>query len=377
MNRRVILFMLSFAMLVSISACGSDKTKPSEDGMTSELDSIAPSDDPVIEDNAPKDEDNDALGQTDEIDEADDVGETDDANDSGDNTAILMSGDWTIQEIDSDELNSLVDGFVNAWNSGKWSMPGSCEVGDEILKDVVFFRNMKEGEHYFEYYCLVNAEFHLKEKYKNDGSTYFSFSDSADDELVNVYVIDALSKDSLSFHFDLNGFFTDVESALDCLRGFCGDDLLAVTSEEKRLEIIEQTANNKEASDTYDAMEDFLKKLDFESAQQLYYKTTGLTYKQSRDCLILLTKYELLLSEINPVISAYASGASGGKYSLKQYVLNSWQDEGFPEDENCLVIYIEYTLKTTHPILGNQTHSDKLTIPITLDVDNKSFTKRG
>ena len=371
MKRRVILFMLSLAMLVSISSCESNKTQPSEAGMTSEPDSTVPPDGPTIEDNTPKDEDNDAPSQTDE------VVETDDASDPGNNDAKMMSGDWTVQEIDSDELNSLAEGFVNAWNSGKWSMSGSYEVGDEILKDVVFFRNMKEGEHYFEYYCLVNAEFHLKEKYKNDGSTYFSFSDSADDELVNVYVIDALSKDSLSFNFDLNGFFTDVESALDCLRGFCGDDLLAVTSEEKRLEIIEQTANNKEASNTYDAMEDYLKKLDFESAQQLYYKTTGLTYKQSRDCLILLTKYELLLSEIDSVISAYASGASGGKYSLKQYVLNSWQDEEFPEDENCLVIYIEYTLKTTHPILGAQTHSDKVTIPIIIDVENKTFTKRS
>lgn len=369
MNRRIILFLLSMALLVTISACGNNEPAPPEDGTPSQTDSIVPPSDVITENDTPNDEENNEPSQ------ADDVVENGDMSDPANDESKMMSGDWTVQEIDSSELNSLVDGFVNAWNSGDWSMSGKVKVGGEVLKDVVFFKNTSEGEHYSEYYCLVNAEFHLKENYKNDGSTYLSFSDNADDALVNVYVTGMLSEDSVGFSFDLPSFFTDVESALSYLRGLCGNELLAVTSEEKRIEIIEQTVNNMEVSDTYDKMEGFLKNLDFESAQQLYYKTEGLTYNQSRHCLILLTKYDLLFREINPIINAYASGISGGKYSLTNCVLNAWQDEEYPEDENRMVIYVEYTLKTSHPILGNKTHSDALTIPITLDVENKTFTK--
>lgn len=296
-------------------------------------------------------------------------------NESADSTknTIMPDDNWNVQLADSSVVSQLKETFVTAWNSGQLSIDFDWSPAkDEILKDVVIFKSTKQQDVFSEYYCLVYASVHLKEMYRNDGSTYYVFSDK-NDKLVDVYMFSSLEFDSRVLAFDLYGFFFKYEDAIAKLKDFCGEDLISVLNTEQRLSIIDAVNENSNVSGTYSEVKRLLEEGNFTDAQQLYYKTDGLTYDQSRDCLLLITEYELLYMETSPIANVVEDL---GTFTLESYLLNSWQDKDYSNDENDVVIYVEYHAKSTHPILGNQKHSDYLTIPVTLDVEGKTFVKR-
>lgn len=286
---------------------------------------------------------------------------------------MLEDDSWKLEELDSDTADRLKDAFITSWNSGNWSMSELAAVGDEQLKDVVIFKSTKEEP--AEYYCLVYASIHLRQRYKNDGSVYYKLSDNPNDSLVDVYMFNRISSDQSFFFFDLYGFYTEYSEILQEMKPYCGEALISVLNRAQRAELLEETKRNV-GGQIYREMQALLKAGNFWDAQDLYYKTADLTYAQSRECLLLLTEYELLLAEISPIKRIVTEGGSG-TFSLDSYMLNAWQDEEFSTDENDVIIYVEYHCKTSHPIMGTQTYMDYLTIPVTLDIENKSFTKRN
>lgn len=358
--KRLLALMLMAAISLSLVACGNGESDVRDIPISNSDDESSPSA------SIP----NDTTSQ--QIEKSSNPEEDTSSNPS--NGSIMQDDDWQVQMEDSGVVDSLKEAFITSWNDGHWSMKWEwSSVGDEILKDVVIFKSTKQGDYYADYYCLTYASVHMQEMYRNDGSTYYKFSDE-NSELVDAYMYSSISTDSTFLTLDFNGFFTQREDVISSIKDYCGENLISVLSVEQRLALIEAATKNGEVSDTYAQIEALLKENNFVDAQQLYYKINGLTYNQSRDCLLLLTEYELLFRELSPIQGLVDVT---GTFTLNSYTLNSRQDEEYSDDENDLIIYVEYHCQTTHPIMGNKAYQDYLTIPVTLDVEGKTFVKRS
>lgn len=290
-------------------------------------------------------------------------------------TDVMISDDnWEMRIADDNIVSPLKEAFVSTWNAGCWSMDLDwTPARDEVLKDVMIFESTKQSEGLSGYYCLVHALVHLKEMYRNDGSIYYVFSDG-NDKMVDVYMFSKIAPNTRAFAFDVYGFFFQYEDAIARLKISCGEKLVSIIDTEQRLSFIEAVNDNGGVSGTYGEIRKLLEEGNFVDAQQLYYKTNGLTYRQSRECLQLLTEYELLLREISPIREVAED--IGGTFTLESYRINSWQDKDYSNDENDMIVYVEYHCRTTNPLLGDKKHFNNLTIPVTLNVEEKTFVTR-